>query len=126
MEGPDNSSVQAQWMRRQVCEENGLVLGGGGCTRGVATDISWRLLDDVSAHQRTTTAIVGPIGKQETETTSHSCVLQDYFVANVPLSVKCFIMRFVVSLEDGQPTLNSIINCTCVCVLSFELLYKQL
>ncbi|MED6290313.1 hypothetical protein CHARACLAT_011870 [Characodon lateralis] len=35
----------------------------GGHTRGLATDISWKLLDDVSAHQRTATAIVGLFGK---------------------------------------------------------------
>lgn len=35
---------------------------GGRHTKGPATDISWKLLDDVSAHQRTATAIVGLIG----------------------------------------------------------------
>lgn len=39
----------------------------GGHTRGLATDISWKLLDDVSAHQRTAKAIVGLFGRQRSE-----------------------------------------------------------
>lgn len=41
----------------------GVVVGRAGHTKGLATDISWKLLDDVSAHQRTATAIVGLIGR---------------------------------------------------------------
>jgi len=58
-EGPDDSSGQAHWMKRRS------VWGGegGGHTKGLATDISWKLLYDVSAHQRTATAIVGLVGR---------------------------------------------------------------
>lgn len=68
-EGPDNSSGQAQWMKqRSVCQQRVCVcwevVVGGGSTKGLATDISWKLLDDVSAHQRTATAIVLLIGRQ--------------------------------------------------------------
>ena len=48
----------------RVCVWGGGCGGGGGHTKGLATDISWKLLDDVSAHQRTAPAIVGLIAKQ--------------------------------------------------------------
>lgn len=65
-----------------MCGEEGF--GGGAHTKRVTTDISWKLLDDVSVHQRTATAIVGLIGKQRQH--CHSCVLQDYLqcVAQAP------------------------------------------
>lgn len=38
--------------------------GGGGHTKGLTTDISWKLLGDVSAHQRTAPAIVELLGRR--------------------------------------------------------------
>lgn len=52
MQGPDNSSDQPCSMNR-----SGL-WGEEGHTKGLAADISWKLLDEVYKHQETATAIV--------------------------------------------------------------------
>lgn len=128
-EGPDDSSGQAQWMKRRS------VWGGGGGrhTKGLATDISWKLLDDVSAHQRTATAIVGLIRRQRSRRhhtvacfSIFQCVaraksVQQNLIVRVSWWVvfcKCDCNQCICMLNTLQPICQSMINFFLTVALS--------